>query len=231
MKRVYDFLYSLARNNNKPWFDAHKSQYLVVKEIFDGFTAELIERIAEWDEYLAANKPTVKASTYRIYRDLRFTKDKSPYKTHMGAYIVPGGKKAPYCGYYFHLEPPQKKDFLGSSMLYVGLYQPETKILASFRDEVSVNGDAFLSAVGKAKGFELYSSKSRNMPASFENVENEQWRELLKLKDINLTKVMDDEFLFGKPDLARRVAAGLKKCGEFSRFLNRCVDYALEGNL
>jgi len=231
MKRVYDFLYHLSRNNNKPWFDAHKAQYLEAKRIFDEFTSELIDRIAEWDDFLAADKPSVKDSTYRIYRDLRFTKDKRPYKNHMGAFVVPGGKKAPYCGYYFHLEPPQKSGLLGCCMLYVGIYQPDPKILASFRDEVSVNGDAFLDAVKKARGFELYRDTAcRKIPSGFENVEKDEWKELIKLRDVNLTKAIDRDYL-DDDNLAKKVASQLRRCRDFSLFLNRCVDYALEGNL
>lgn len=230
MKRVYDFLYHLARNNNKPWFDAHKDQYLEAKKVFDSFTSELIDRITKWDDYLAASKPSVKDSTYRIYRDIRFSKDKSPYKTYMGAFVVPGGKKSPYCGYYFHLEPPQKNGLIGQCMLYVGIYQPEPKIMASFRDEVSVNGDAFLKTVAKAKGFYLVDDFYRKIPAGFENVENEQWRQLIRLKEVNLTRQMDKDFLFSD-NLAEKVSAQLKKCKDFSVFLNRCVEYALEGNL
>lgn len=231
MKRVYDFLAALSRHNDKVWFDAHKALYLEAKDIFEEFTAELIEEVAKWDEYVSASKPTVKQSTYRIYRDLRFSRDKSPYKTHMGAFVVPGGKKSPYCGYYFHLEPPQKREYIGGNMLFVGLYQPDPKILASFRDEVSVNGDSFLSAMEKAKGWDLYTeSRSRKVPAGFENVEKEEWKDLLRLKDINLTMPMDEKFLFA-PNLAKRVATRIKRCKDFSFILNRCVDYALEGNL
>jgi len=231
MKRVYDFLYHLSRNNNKPWFDAHKSQYLEAKQVFDSFTSELIDEVATWDDYLAASKPSVKDSTYRIYRDLRFTKDKSPYKSYIGAFVVPGGKKSPYCGYYFHLEPPQKVGLLGGCILYVGIYQPDPKIMASFRDEVSVNGDEFLKTVRKAKGFDLYRDNAyKKVPAGFEGVEKESWKDLVKLRDVNLTQVLDKDFLFSD-NLASRVSAQLKKCKDFSVFLNRCVDYALEGNI
>ncbi|MBR4801835.1 MAG: DUF2461 domain-containing protein [Bacteroidales bacterium] len=231
MKQVYDFLSRLSRNNNKVWFDAHKSQYLQAKETFESFTQELIDEVAKWDEYVAANKPSVRESTYRIYRDLRFSRDKSPYKTHMGAFVVPGGKKSPYCGYYFHLEPPQKREYIGGNMLFVGIYQPLPSVLASFRDEVSVNGDPFLEAVAKAKGWALYTEGlSRKVPAGFEDVEKEEWKNLLRMKDVNLTMMMDEKFLFA-PNLAKRVASRLKRCRDFSFLLNRCVDYALEGNI
>ena len=231
MKRVYDFLSRLSRNNNKVWFDAHKAQYLEAKRIFDDFTCELIDEVAKWDSYVASRKPTLKESTYRIYRDLRFSRDKSTYKSHMGAFVVPGGKKSPYCGYYFHMEPPQKREYIGGNMLFVGLYMPEAKVLASFRDEVSVNGDPFLEAVSKAKGFDLYTqSMSRKVPAGFENVEKEEWKDILRMKDVNLTMAMDEKFLFA-PGLAKRVAARFKRCRDFSFILNRCVDYALEGNI
>ena len=105
MEQIYDFLKQLAANNNREWFNANKAHYLEVQAKFNKFAEELIEAISQWDEDIAASNLTVKDCTYRIYRDTRFSKNKAPYKTHMGVFICKGGKKAPYAGYYFHIEP------------------------------------------------------------------------------------------------------------------------------
>ena len=105
MKRVLEYLRNLAANNNKVWFDAHKDEYLLAKKVFEDFTEQLIAKVEAFDPTVKGL--TVKDCTYRIYRDVRFSKDKSPYKTHMGCYICRGGKKSGYSGYYFHVATEQ----------------------------------------------------------------------------------------------------------------------------
>ena len=97
MKRVYDFLCRLKENNNREWFNAHKAEYLHVQAVFNDFAAALIKEIEQWDNDISDSALALKDCTYRIYRDIRFSKDKSPYKTHMGAYICKGGKKSFQC--------------------------------------------------------------------------------------------------------------------------------------
>lgn len=106
MKEVFDFLAQLSQNNNREWFNANKEKYLKVRGKFETFAQQLIGKIAGWDEDIANSNLQVKDCTYRIYRDTRFSKNKEPYKTHMGIFICKGGKKSPNAGYYLHLEPP-----------------------------------------------------------------------------------------------------------------------------
>ena len=231
MKYVYYFLKRLAKNNNKEWFEAHKDEYLAAKEIFDNFTKELIREISRWDPYINHRKLDVKDCTYRIYRDLRFSKDKTPYKTHIGCYIVPGGKKSPYAGYYFHMEPPESGSLLGGNILYSGIYMPENKVMASIRDEISVNGDALIRAMNKAKGFVLHYDAYRRVPKGYENVEDEGWRNLIRMKEVSMFSDVSEDFLFAPGNLAKRVSERFRYCKDLNLFLNRCVDYAMEGNI
>lgn len=106
MKQVIEFLTDLSLNNNKEWFQAHKGEYQQAQSTFNQFTLKLIDAISAFDEQVAESRLTLKDCTYRIYKDMRFSKEKVPYKTHFGAYINRGGKKSPYAGYYFHLEAP-----------------------------------------------------------------------------------------------------------------------------
>ena len=114
MKQVLDFLRNLLLNNEKPWFDAHKADYLQAKDTISAFAEELIDGIRSFDD--TVGPLSVADCTYRIYRDVRFSKDKSPYKTHMGIYVCRGGKKSGYSGYYFHI------DGSGDHLLAVGNY-------------------------------------------------------------------------------------------------------------
>ena len=98
IKLVIDFLNNLRNNNNKIWFTEHKQEYLEIKNYISEITEKLINEISKFDssiQYL-----TIPECTYRINRDLRFTKDKSPYKTHIGIFISPHGKKSCHAGYY-----------------------------------------------------------------------------------------------------------------------------------
>lgn len=229
MEFIYDFLVRLNENNNREWFEAYKQEYLEAQARFNLLVDGLIKDISAWDPDI---DPQMKAKdcTYRIYRDVRFSKNKLPYKSHMGAYICKGGKKSPYAGYYFHVEPPgvETPDFLGGSHLFVGLHMPEPKIIHSLRDEIAVNGDSFLNAIKQAGGFELMEfDMLRKVPKGYEHAKPE-WQELLRhRKDFSLGMELNKKFLFA-PGLSRRLSAEFKKTLRFTTVLNMAVQYALE---
>jgi uncharacterized protein (TIGR02453 family) len=97
------FLKNLKKNNNKPWFEANRKKYEDAKADFAQFIQSIVEKHAKKDKTLKDLK--AKDCMFRINRDVRFSKDKSPYKTNFGASINRGGKKSIYAGYYFHCEP------------------------------------------------------------------------------------------------------------------------------
>ena len=112
MEQVLTFLRELARNNNRDWFNANKNLYQGSLDHFRGLTGELIRGIASFDPSLGNLE--AKDSIFRIYKDVRFSKDKSPYKTHFGCWMTKGGRKSTDAGYYFHLEP--EKTFLAAGV-------------------------------------------------------------------------------------------------------------------
>lgn len=124
------FLAALKRNNNKPWFEKNKLTYLDAKEDVEHFAGQVIEGLAKIDPGIAGLQP--KDCTFRIYRDVRFSKDRSPYKTNMGAYINKGGKKMPTAGYYVHFEP-------GRCFAAGGLWMPMAPDLNKVRQEIDYN--------------------------------------------------------------------------------------------
>ena len=101
------FISLLKKNNNKPWFDKNRGKYQTAKNNFEDFVQELIKSISIFDEDM--KELQVKNCTFRINRDIGFSKDKTPYKSNMGAYFNKGGKKSIYGGYYFHLVGPVEK--------------------------------------------------------------------------------------------------------------------------
>jgi uncharacterized protein (TIGR02453 family) len=141
---ILDFLKKLKRNNNREWFDKNKPKYLEAKDVFDVFVADLLEQMIKFDSSLAGQDP--KKLTFRIYRDVRFSKDKTPYKDHLSAAFSPVGKGMGKPGYYFQLEPGNKS-FVG-----IGLFQPIPEYLAQIRQEIDYSGDR-LTALVKEKKF------------------------------------------------------------------------------
>lgn len=235
MMRVYDFLVKLSENNEKEWFDLHKSSYLEVKSIFENFTSALISKISGFDDEIDPSRLGVKDCTYRIYRDVRFSADKSPYKHHMGAYVCKGGKKSPYAGYYFHMEPPdpysgkREKENTGFCALYAGLYRPGSGVLRSIREEAAANGDSFLNAMKYARGFKAdYGNSLTRLPSGYGNIP-QKWQALVKLREYSLVKTFGVDYL-DNSDLADKVASDFSVAREYIHLLNRAVAYALEEN-
>lgn len=223
MKIVIDFLSELKWNNNKNWFDIHKSEYKAATEEFNSFVEKLIAGIAKFDPSIKGL--TVKDCTYRIYRDVRFSPNKDPYKTHMGAYVCPNGKKSGYAGYYFHVEP-QGEGLLGGNLITSGLYMPETKVLKSVREDISYNGKNYEEAIKKAKGFRLgEENKLKRMPVGYS--EDEEYAEYLKLKDIYLEKFLTNKDILDK-NMPEKVISDFEKTYSFTKLLNRAVQYAYE---
>lgn len=231
MKQVYDFLCRLRENNNREWFNLHKEEYLQIREIFNGFVASLIERMKVWDCRIRESAPKVSECTFRVYRDTRFTKDKSPYKSHLAAYICRGGRKSPYAGYYFHLEPAAKGEkgfFLGESLLYAGLHQPESKIVKSLREEIYINGNSLLEAVAAAKGFAYNGEYLARVPHGYSDIK-EELSGLIRQKEFGLYLPLDAGRLFaGNERLAEYVDRRFKSCRRYNEIINNAVDYALE---
>lgn len=142
------FLKDLKKNNNKPWFDANRKKYEEAKADFTNFIQHVIDVHGKKDKTIAGIK--AKDCLFRINRDIRFSKDKSPYKTNFGASINKGGKKAfSTAGYYFHLEPGQC--FAGG-----GIYQPMPEELKKVRQEIDYNFRDFKKIIGSKKFKSVY---------------------------------------------------------------------------
>lgn len=218
MKIVLDFLNQLAENNNKEWFDANKSFYKEVKQTFEAFTEKLIINISEFDPTI--RNLTVKDCTYRIYRDLRFSKDKTPYKTHIGAYICPNGKKSGLGGYYFHLES-NSKQYLSSHLLASGAVCLPNNIINSIREDVFSLPNEFQSCISNAKGWDIDTeNKMKTVPKQFpKDAINAEY---LKLKDFILSKKLDDSYVLSD-NLLERVTQEFEKTMKFKEFINRAI--------
>lgn len=147
METTFSFLKKLEVNNNRDWFEKNKPAYLKAKEEFEIFVQEIINGIVKFDKRISPDL-LAKDCTFRIYKDVRFSKDKTPYKNNMGASINPGGKKSLVAGYYFHLQPE-------GSFLAGGVYMPEPEMLNAIRQEIDYNSVPLLKIL-KSASFKKY---------------------------------------------------------------------------
>lgn len=213
MDELFKFLRELKANNNREWFQDNLTRYRDVQKQFDELMSELLNGVSSFDSSIVGVQ--VKDCTYRIYRDVRFSPNKEPYKTHIGGYMCPKGKKSGFAGYYFHLEPE-------NSILAVGLHCPEPKIVASIRDEIFDNGKEFLNSIEVAKGFSVDRSSSlKRVPKGYP--QDSEYGEYLKLKEFDLVKPLkiDDKTV-------KRTIEDFKSTYPFVTLLNRAVAYAKE---
>ena len=136
MKSVLEFLRALSEHNDREWFVANKEWYLDAANTFNSFAVSLAAALAEIDPQVG--RQSLKDMTYRIYRDVRFSKYKQPYKTHFGAFICRGGKKSPYSGYYFQVGIDGPGNFEGANMLATGNYWLDPRALKVLREDISM---------------------------------------------------------------------------------------------
>ena len=213
------FLSQLKKNNNKPWFDSHRVQYEAAKIDFSNFIQLVIDAVQKSDTTITGL--TARECQFRINRDIRFSKDKRPYKENFGAFICRGGKKSIYAGYYFHLAP-------GNSFIGGGLWQPEPENLKKVRQEIDYNWEEF-SSILKNKNFkkiygDLYKGEDMSlsrMPKGYE--EDNPAIDYLKLKSlIAETEITDEELT--KSTLHKKTVAAFEALQPLLNFINRSLD-------
>ena len=122
-----EFLKELKSNNSKSWFDQNRKRYDIMKSDYISLAGRILEQMKDIDPSL--DMVTAKDCIFRINRDVRFSADKSPYKTNLGIALHPGGKKFNLAAYYLHIEPGQS--FIGG-----GLWMPEAPLLSKVRKEI-----------------------------------------------------------------------------------------------
>lgn len=223
MEEVLDFLRRLSDNNDREWFDAHRAEWTHVKGLWADFTAELIEGVASFDPSVRGLRP--QDCTYRIARDTRFSADKRPYKSWLGTFIAPHGKKSGYAGYYFHVEPVGD-GLLGNHLLAAGAVCIEPAVLRSIREEVLDHGDELTESIRRARGFRLdTTNRLKRVPTGFP-AESEH-ADLLKQKDYCLEKRVSEEFVLSN-GLPERLVEEFRHTKPFLDQLNRAIRYACE---
>lgn len=211
------FLKALKKNNNKEWFDKNRKIYEQAKADYLNFVTILLNEIQGFDTSLMELQP--KQCIFRLNRDVRFSKNKDPYKTNFGASFSKGAKKVQSAGYYFHLEPGE--NFVGG-----GLWMPMAPDLNKVRQEIDYCYKEFSSILKKPAFKSTYSDMDNSMklvrpPKGFD-IDNPAL-EYLKLKSFVVTRSIKDTELTDK-QLVKNVVKDFKTIAPLVHFLNRAIE-------
>jgi uncharacterized protein (TIGR02453 family) len=207
------FLKDLKQNNNREWLAANKERYLSANVNFIDFIQSLIEAMSLFDKSVVGLE--AKKCVFRIYRDVRFSNDKTPYKPHFSA-ILGKDKGLSLAGYYIHLEPEH-------TILAGGVYKTEPVHLKAIRKEISYNGPAFLKIINDKnfkKTFKLEGERLVKVPQGFEK--DDPMGEYLKYKQLTVIHSVSAKEI-NTPGFTKYCAAIFKGMVPFNKFLNEPV--------
>ena len=215
IRNVLAFLRQLAANNDRTWFKAHKEQYDVLRGAWEQDMERLIGLMADFDP--SARGLTVKDSVFRIYRDIRFSHDKRPYKDYFSGVIGRGGRHTVQACYYAHFGVEEL-------MLCGGIWWPEKAILEQLRGLIDAEADEFLAIINNPEITSRYKWMSRSlktMPKGY--AKDHPMAQFLKMKEYLLIKRPDENY-FDCDDWVERVAEDLRPLKPFHDFMNYVFD-------
>ncbi len=211
------FLKDLKRNNNREWFEKNRKTYEAAKADYLEFVTEVLTELKKKDTTLEGIE--AKQCTFRINRDVRFSKNKDPYKTNMGAGISKGGKKMLYAGYYFHCEP-------GNAFIAGGVWMPMAPELKKIRQEIDYSFEAFNKIITNKKFVAQFGELEKTdalvrPPKGYE--ETNPAIGFLKLKSFIASSTFTDDDLTSK-DLVKKVVAACETLKPLNDFLNTALE-------
>ena len=216
MKTILSFLSDLQKNNNKEWFNDNRKRYEESKEKMLFFTELMIQEISKFDDEIKYISP--KDCLFRIFRDVRFSKDKQPYKTNIGSFITRDGRKGHRAGYYIHLEP-------GASFIGGGVWCPMPEPLKAIRSEVYDNAEG-LKEIIQDKSFNRYypaimgeqlKTAPKGFPRDFEDIA------LLRHKSYAFGHELTDKIV-KSDDFVATVVDAFHELHKANRFFNVAMD-------
>lgn len=216
MQEVLNFLSELRINNNKEWFDQNRDRYEESRKKVLFLTELVIHEVSKFDPEIGSL--TAKDCVFRIFRDVRFSHDKTPYKINMGSFIARGGRKSMGAGYYLHIEP-------GGSFVGGGSYCPPADSLKALRTEIFDHPDEFKKLI-YSDSFrrtypEMYDDKLKTPPKGFPKDFPDI--DLLKYKSYAFTSRIDDSVVAGDAYVGKIIDA-FKELAPVNRFLNTAID-------
>jgi len=212
MQEVLNFLLELKENNNKEWFDQNRDRYQECRKKVLFLTELIIHEVGKFDSEIG--NLAAKDCVFRIFRDVRFSNDKTPYKTNMGSFIAKGGRKSFSAGYYVHIEP-------GASFVGGGSYCPPADALKAMRTEIFDHPEEFKQLV-RSESFrkvypEFYDDKLKTAPKGFPDID------LLKYKSFAFGSSIDDSVV-ASDSYVTKIVGSLKELYPVNRFLNEAIE-------
>jgi len=215
-KSTFDFLRSLSKNNNREWFEKNRGKYESAKEDFEKFVGTLLTELSKVNPGFGGLQ--VKDCVFRIYRDVRFSKNKDPYKTNMGGFFVEGGKKSDKAGFYVQIAP-------GNCFIAAGSWMPPSPLLKKIRQEIDYNLKEF-DAILKLRNFKKYFDglddyKLKTTPKGYDS-ENPAIEYLRQTGYTVSTGLSQKDFL--SKDAVKNCVQVYKAVKPFTDFLNTALD-------
>lgn len=209
-KSALSFLQDLKRNNNREWFTENKKRFQFENDQFISFAEDILQEMNKSDNI---ETPTGKKSVFRIYRDIRFSKNKTPYKTHFSGSFKRATEEL-RGGYYFHIEP-------GNSFIGGGFWGPNPKDLLRIRKEIQtdaselkeiINAKQFVSTFGQLDG-----EKVKTVPRGFDK--NHPDLELLRFKQFIISKKISDKEILHE-NFSSKVSETFKAMRPFFNYMS-----------
>lgn len=213
---IFHFLAQLQAYNDRNWFNGHKDEYHKAREEFETFINALIPPLSELDPSIG--RASAADCMFRIYRDIRFSSDKTPYKTHFSAFIANGGRKTRLAGYYIHLQPD--KSFLAG-----GIYAPDPVTLESIRNYIYHHPNVIRNILDDRKFKKFFpgiatEGKLKNPPKGYPKDSKEI--ELIKHKHFVTNYPLDNDF-FMKDNVVERLMEIFNVQYPLNAFLNKAT--------
>lgn len=216
MEKVYEFLRLIAANNNREWFNANRPLYLEAKSEVEKLTSHLIMSVARIDPRAAHLQPS--DCLYRIYRDTRFSPDKTPYKTHIGIFInPPAGKKSLTAGYYVHFEPD-------NSFISGGTVCLPSPIIKRIRQDIYDNIEEYRAIVESPEFRKYFTSVGENLLKTAPKGFPKDWPYIayLRPRDFCVSHLVPDSYMKEK-DLPEKILPVFRQIQRFNDFMNYSI--------
>ena len=218
MDEIYAFLRALARNNNREWFQQHKKDFQKAQELMREFASVILKGISRFDPAVSELDP--KETLFRIYKDIRFSKDKTPYKTHFGCWMARGGRKSNDAGYYFHVEPE-------NTFMAAGIHSPPKEQLNLIRQEILYRPEEYLKVIGNISSlpeFERGGEEDKlktgplGFPKDFKYLEELNYKHYIFVKNYGNEEVL-------QPSFADELAEDYRKLYPLVDYLNHAISF------
>lgn len=217
MENAIKFLNELKKNNNREWFTENKKRYEAAKSEFEYFITKLIDEISKFDPQLTG--VSAKQCIFRLFRDVRFSKDKRPYKEHFGAFMGGNGRKTTLAAYYIHIDP--EGCFLGG-----GLYRPQPGVLKKVRQQIDydatplrdiINHNDFKETYGQMDGEQLKTAP-RDFPKDHPDIDLLRFKDFIGTHQFEIADVL-------KPTFVQYAANRLAKLKPLNDYLNSAIEF------